>query len=220
MTLFCTHGRPVGASAEEKERANKQGMASSLFSSTVWPAAEREGTIAIADAFVDFWSHSSRSHLVDEDLCKVGFAEAADLLLDGGPKTEYFARSLVDSSISYKQMAKKGVDVFASEWKRQGPSSESIETIHNIQTRAGLVKYLAKTIPCSCLDEQKKAAKAGPKIGVCYFCLQKETNVKLFMCGRCRMVKYCSTGVVCLEYMLSLRFISIVRVLLRLSHCH
>jgi hypothetical protein len=54
-----------------------------------------------------------------------------------------------------------------------GVRLETIETIHKIFT---LVSYLAKTNPCSCLDNLEKEAMSGPTMGKCLFCKKKDTH--------------------------------------------
>jgi hypothetical protein len=42
-------------------------------------------------------------------------------------------------------------------------SPETIAAFCKLRTLVGLIIYVAKTIPCECLDEQKEAHKTGPK---------------------------------------------------------
>jgi hypothetical protein len=43
-------------------------------------------------------------------------------------------------------------------------------SLAKIGTDRGLVLFLVKQIPCSCLDEEKKNAKQAPKTGRCNYC--------------------------------------------------
>lgn len=140
--------------------------------------------------FFDFWLHPSRSHLVDEELSALYFARATDALLLGQPNAEHIARLFATFGVDIKEMTEKGVAVFFE--IRRGPSRENTEALISIRTRDGLVRYLARAIPCSCLDEHKKEAKAGPKMGKCFFCRQEDTQAKFFKCSRCKIGEYCS----------------------------
>jgi hypothetical protein len=67
-------------------------------------------------------------------------------------------------------MTATGVRAFMEELKQTGQTKDNLEAMHKIRTRAHLVTYVAKAIPCSCLDEQKKQAEEDHKVGKCYFC--------------------------------------------------
>jgi hypothetical protein len=87
----------------------------------------------------------------------------------------------------------KGADVMETIMTTsRGASRENMEAVRKTKTRDGMVKYLAEAIPCSCLDEERKEAKARPKMSTCEFCRKEETKVKLFRCSRCKFVRYCS----------------------------
>jgi hypothetical protein len=68
-------------------------------------------------------------------------------------------------------MKATGVRTFMEGLKQTGQTKDNLEAMHKIRTRAHLaVKYVAKAIPCSCLDEQKKQAEEDHKVGKCYCC--------------------------------------------------
>jgi hypothetical protein len=84
-------------------------------------------------AFVKFWCHPSRRHLVDDDLCKICFADTVDFLLVGDPlHAETMARAYVGFCINFKEMVKKGVDTWLDEVTRHGQSKENIETVRKL----------------------------------------------------------------------------------------
>jgi hypothetical protein len=62
-------------------------------------------SVVVFDAFVKFWCHPSRSHLVNKEFCKISFARAVDLLLDG---KECSARIELIFCITFKAMVEKG----------------------------------------------------------------------------------------------------------------
>jgi hypothetical protein len=63
-----------------------------------------------------------------------------------------------------------------------------------IETERGLVLFLSKQIPCSCLDESKKNAKQAPKTGWCRrrHCNTSLLTLELKKCSQCKSVQYCS----------------------------
>jgi hypothetical protein len=61
-----------------------------------------------------------------------------------------------------------------------------------IQTDRGLVLFLSKQIPCSCLDEDEKNAKQAPKTGLCSYCDSEGLTLELKKCSRCKSAQYCS----------------------------
>jgi hypothetical protein len=141
----CRHGVPDGASAEEKTRIVE---ACDRRLNKIDDVNQRVG------AFFDFWSHPSHSPCVDKDLAALYFATATDALLDGGPNMEDFSYIETTYGIDILEMAEKGVATFMEDLQRHGQSRENAETVHRIGTRDGLRSYLAKTIPCTCLDNQ------------------------------------------------------------------
>jgi hypothetical protein len=81
-------------------------------------------------------------------------------------------------------MTEKGAEAFCMDFKKKGQSPEILRAMHTTCAHAGLVEYVANSIPCTCLDEKKKQVKAGPKIGRCLSCHKKvayETE-QLFEC--------------------------------------
>jgi hypothetical protein len=51
-------------------------------------------------------------------------------------------------------------------------------------TDCGLILFLAKQIPCSCLDEDKKNAKNAFKTERCSYCNDVDQNLELKKCNR------------------------------------
>jgi hypothetical protein len=143
-----------------------------------------------------FWCDASRSHLVDEELYKIYIAAATDDLLYRGAYGEDHARSRTRFAIDIQELAKIGVFSFLNNGMIRGQDRECAEARGKVLTRDGLVRYLARTIPCSCLDDLKKQVKAevkeGPKMGICWLCDKVDTKVKIYKCSRCLKGKYCS----------------------------
>jgi hypothetical protein len=149
MARSCQHGVPDSASTKEKARLVEE-CDIVLHELDV---KERVG------AFFAFWSHPSHSHVVDEGLAALYFKTATDALLDGGlPDMEDFAYIETTFGIDIKEMAEKGVAKFMDDLKQHGQSVENAEIVHEIRTRLGLLRYLSREIPCSCLDDLKNEA--------------------------------------------------------------
>ena len=143
MAPCCQHGIPDSTSTHHKVRLMEE-CDNLLHEMDV---QERVG------AFFAFWSHPSHSHAVDEDLAALYFKTATDALLDGGPNMEDFAYIETTFGIDIKEMAQKGVTKFMNDLKQHGQSDEHAAIVHEIRTRLGLLRYLAREIPCSCLDD-------------------------------------------------------------------
>jgi hypothetical protein len=114
-------------------------------------------------AFFDFWSHPSHSHVVTKELAALYFATATNALLDDddGPKMEDFSYIETTYGIDILEMARKGVDTFIQDLRQHGQSHENAQIVHQIATRHGLLSYLAKAIPCTCLDNLVQEQKGG-----------------------------------------------------------
>lgn len=90
-------------------------------------------------------------------------------------------------------MIEKGMTTFFNDLSKKGLRQETIEACYKINTHAGLLKYVASMIPCSCLKELRKEAKTIPnKMTWCWFCKKRDINEKLFHCTQCKLVDYCS----------------------------
>jgi hypothetical protein len=68
----------------------------------------------------------------------------------------------------------------------------ALEPFLKQRTHNALVKDLAKNIPCRYLDDQKKEIKARPNQEFCQCCQKEDSCVRLFKCGACKVVEYCS----------------------------
>jgi hypothetical protein len=160
MNPPCRHGVPDGASTAEKRRIVEE---CDRRLNEIDDVNQRVG------AFFDFWCHPSRSHVVSKELAALYFATATDALLDDGPNTssmEDFSYIETTYGIDILEMAEKGVDRFIQDLRQNGQSHENSEIVRQIGTRDGLLRYLSKAIPCTCLDspeqqeqEQKDASQ-------------------------------------------------------------
>ncbi len=66
------------------------------------------------------------------------------------------------------------------------------ESIGKIGTYRGLVLFLSKQIPCSCLDEDKKNEKEALKSGRCTYGNSEGLKLELRKCSLCKSAHYCS----------------------------
>lgn len=154
MNPPCRHGVPDGASTAEKRRIVEE---CDRRLNEIDDVNQRVG------AFYDFWCHPSRSHVVSKELAALYFATATDALLDDGPNMEDFSYIETTYGIDILEMAEKGVDAFIQDLRQNGQSHENSEIVRQIGTRGGLLRYLSKAIPCTCLDrlEQQQEQKDG-----------------------------------------------------------
>ena len=69
---------------------------------------------------------------------------------------------------------------FFDDLSKKGLRQETIEACYKINTHAGLPKYVAGMIPCSCLKDLKKEAMTALKMSCCWFCKKIDIKEKLF----------------------------------------
>jgi len=55
-----------------------------------------------------------------------------------------------------------------------------------------LIRFFAKRVPCSCLQEKLAKVNVQPKMGLCFHCCGSFEFQALMKCNRCKIVHYCS----------------------------
>ena len=55
-----------------------------------------------------------------------------------------------------------------------------------------LCNFLAKRIPCSCLDSKIRELKSKPSTGLCGHCFERKQRNALMVCTACNREQYCS----------------------------
>jgi MYND finger len=55
-----------------------------------------------------------------------------------------------------------------------------------------MVRFLAKRVPCSCLDCLKTKARSASKMGRCYGCQKTMEYKTMYVCSACKFAHYCS----------------------------
>jgi hypothetical protein len=148
------------------------------------------------DFIKQFWSEPNHACLIDAEMVRSCFAFATVQALEGNMA---FSRRFSMLGTFLTAWFKLGQDSFLEELRGVNPESPNIQTmlefqasLTKINTDRGLVISLAKQIPCSCLDEDKKYAKQAPKIGRCSYCRIENLKMELKKCSQCKMVEYCS----------------------------
>jgi MYND finger len=68
----------------------------------------------------------------------------------------------------------------------------SVSERSEITTEQGFVRFVARHIPCDCLDDMKKELKKQVKRGHCLGCAIEFPVADLSHCSRCKIVSYCS----------------------------
>jgi hypothetical protein len=94
---------------------------------------------------------------------------------------------------------KLGSDIFFGGLQHVSLESPNIQVMLDFQASVrkigcdhGLVMFLSKQIPCSCLEEDKNNAKQAPKKRGCNYCYSEDLKMELKKCSQCEAVKYCS----------------------------
>ena len=60
------------------------------------------------------------------------------------------------------------------------------------QSNRSLLRFYKTNIDCNCLDELTLQAESNPKFGICRCCSKQFDTSKLFLCGGCKRVQFCS----------------------------
>jgi len=121
------------------------------------------------------------SDLVDDRLEKVILASATESLLNGNRQ-----RAMITANIMFVLL----MDRHPSFCKGKEPNSCGLSS--TVFTYRGMISFVAKRIPCSCLDGLRLQAKQFAKTDLCCRCFSATAKEKLFVCARCKRVSYCS----------------------------
>jgi len=116
--------------------------------------------------------------IIDDILVKAVFAAAADAVRND---LMVEARTLAHLGIRFESCVYKRTDTRCKDAKRT-------------LTDRSLKIYLAKKIPCSCLNALKKDAKHAPKTNRCNQCQKEDIRDNMMKCSCCRVARYCSKG--------------------------
>mmetsp|Transcript_38709 Transcript_38709/g.43583 ORF Transcript_38709/g.43583 Transcript_38709/m.43583 type:complete len:118 (+) Transcript_38709:1-354(+) len=81
-------------------------------------------------------------------------------------------------------------------WVSIGPGSENCDKWNkynrDIHSERGIIKCLAREIPCNCMDSEKVKAREMDKTNPCRGCHNHFHKTSLFFCSGCQSVQYCS----------------------------
>lgn len=140
------------------------------------------------DNFIPFWTATAgRRRLIDAELAHQYFGYAAFAFLHGNSSVAHTA-ALFGRCV--EEIASQGLT--EGDWFTQ---ESHIAIIHHNRKHSSddnLARFLAKKIPCSCLDEARKQAKAGPKMRTCCACFAEFPMNDLKICLGCNTNDYCS----------------------------
>jgi hypothetical protein len=199
----CGHGSPVEEDREaavrgymeRRDKMNLEFQTKCQQNGTELGDHKEELSNAAFETLEQFWSEPNHSRLIDAKMVRFCFAYATELALRGFMDV---SRRLAFLGI-YLAAWKLGKDTFLDElWGMHLETSNQQfmvdfnESIVKIGTDRGLVLFLSKQIPCSCLDEEKKNAKEAPKSGRCTYCNSEGLKSELKKCSRCKSLHYCS----------------------------
>jgi hypothetical protein len=138
-----------------------------------------------------FWLEPQHARLIDAKVVRFCFAFTTSIAL-----MEYtvYSRRLAVLGIYLATWFKLGKDAFLN--ALAGAPVDTIldfhESMRKIGTDRGLVLFLSKQIPCSCLEEDKNNAKHAPKTGRCTYCNSEGPKLELKKCSQCKLAQYCS----------------------------
>jgi hypothetical protein len=147
------------------------------------------------EAVKQFWSEPKHARLIDAETIRACFACATIEVLVGNMG---LARKFSLLGTILATWFKLGNDAFLEDLliTMENPNIQIMldfqASMRKMVTDRGLFLYLAKQIPCSCLDEKKKVAKEAPKTGRCSYCSREDLKMELKKCGQCKWSEYCS----------------------------
>jgi hypothetical protein len=202
----CTHGAPkvveedriaaIHGYVERYEKLILEFQTKCQQTGTEFGDHKAEMTNASFAALEQFWSDPKHASLIDAKLVRFCFAYATLLALRGDMDVSHHLAFL---GIYLATWFKLGKDTFLGvlrgmpmEISDQKTIYDFRESIGKIGSERGLVLFLSKQIPCSCLDEDKKNAKEAPKSGWCNYCNSEGPKSELKKCSRCKSAHYCS----------------------------
>jgi hypothetical protein len=141
-----------------------------------------------------FWSEPKHARLIDAETIRACFACATIEALAGNLG---LARKFSMLGTILKAWSKLGnAFVEGLDITTEGPNLQIMldfqASMSKMVTDRGFFLYLAKQIPCSCLDEKKRASKQAPRTGRCSYCLSEDLKVELRKCSQCKSAEYCS----------------------------
>jgi hypothetical protein len=202
----CAHGSPkdkdreaaVHGFLESQYKLSVEFYTKNRSSMTEFGDHTEEKSNASFAALEHFWSNPKHASLIDAKLVRFCFAYATETVLQGD--MDMNAHRLAFLGIYLATWFKLGKDTFLGVLQGSMPMESSNqqtmydfnESIGKIATERGLVLFLSKQIPCSCLDEDKKNAKEAPKAGRCTYCNSEGPKSELKKCSRCKSSDYCS----------------------------
>jgi hypothetical protein len=153
----------------------------------------REGMQASLKALELFWSEPQHARLIDAKMVRFCLSYATTTAL--GEQLQLSTR-LAFLSIYLATWFKLGKETFLQTFRGMpmpvATMSDFQTSMAKIGTERGLVLFLSKQIPCSCLDEVEKDAKQAPKTGRCSNCSSEGLKLELKKCSQCKSVQYCS----------------------------
>ena len=142
-----------------------------------------------------FWSLPAHAALIERDSHMVPFSCAVDAAID---RNFELARVFVRTGAFVRQWAKQGRVGFLADydnptaWPAQ--QAEMLDCLRKTRTDQGIVLYLAKQVPCGCLQHYRavKQAQALCKMEKCSGCEAQKPRTDLKRCSECKDVWYCS----------------------------
>jgi hypothetical protein len=144
-----------------------------------------------------FWSEPKHSRLIDAKQVRLCFSYATESVLKGDMA---FPRRIAFLGVYLATWFKLGKDTFLGALRGGLPLETSTQqimadfktSIGKMGTDRGMVLFLSKQIPCSCLDEDEKKAKQAAKTRKCFYCNSESLELELMKCSQCKSAHYCS----------------------------
>lgn len=174
----CAHGANIGLSGRIKYDLL-------VMQANTCTAEDFAGKI---ENFVSFWTATAgRRRLIDAELADQYFAITTSAFLRGD---EQNVRDFMFLGKCAEEIASQGLT--DCDWFTEESRIDIINHICKYWSLLNIARSLAKKIPCSCLDDARKQAKAGPRKRTCSSCYAEFPSTDIKICLGCETFNYCS----------------------------
>lgn len=184
MTTNCSHGfSPPPSSKVTSILEDVRILKKNALSASPSKKVERKALKRITKLHSRFITSDGKSKTL---ACM--FAGCAQILAGNG------ARPGTDPLVEARSTALDTIDFQTYVWQDEPIlCSELWNATEQVMTKQGLVRYVAKHLPCNCLDSIKvETKKEKGKTGFCAVCCKEYRISDMKQCSGCKVTPYCS----------------------------
>merc|ERR1712217_505918 len=195
----CGHGGPEPSRTGEFLPA-MMGVIGSYLDMTnrmILENRQAQGADAELDLFFRYWSRPEMAATISRHSYKVCFSCAVDATIDANFA---MARCFLRAGFFVRMWARCGGASMMSTFTSKNITLTSPDVqqyrscMNETKTDQGVVLFLAREIPCSCLDALAAQREKEPKTRKCcaYGCEVQKPKREMMLCSGCHVASYCS----------------------------